>query len=186
SDVGTTVLATLGLTGGLGKGQDLLAPTPPPADRPIYSETWFPREQYGWSELRSVVSGDGHYIDAPRPELYDWARDAREKENLLPRVALPALFTRAIADVGGGQATTRTVTREDEERLAALGYVGGPALPPVAGAERGPDPKDHVAQVAELWAEMEKVGRGDSVEPELRVKQLLDELGLRREYLSRT
>src|SRR5262249_18286791 len=157
------------------------------ADRAIYGETWFTREQYGWSELRSVISGDGHYIDAPHPELYDWARDPAERENLAPRIAVPARFADALAAVGQGTATTKAVSRDEEERLAALGYVGGPAAsaaPP--SKDRGPDPKDRVGQVVELWAAMEKIGKTDSLEPENEVKRLLGELGLRHEYLSRT
>ena len=186
SDLGTTVLGLLGIPGALGHGLDLFALKPPPADRPIYSETWFGREQYGWSELRSVIRGDGHFVDAPRPELYDWGRDPGEKQNLVPRVAVPPLFTQALAEVGSGRAATKTVTREEDERLAALGYVGGPTSVSAAPSERGPDPKDHIGQVAELWAQMEKVGETDSLEPETRVKQLLKELGIQREYLSRT
>jgi choline-sulfatase len=187
SDVGTTVLTLLGSPAPLGRGQDLLGAKPPASDRTIYSETWFTREQYGWSELRSAISGDGHYIEAPRPELYDWTRDPGEKQNLAPRVSPPPIFLRAIEEVGPGQATTKAVTREEEERLAALGYVGGPSGPgPGDLSARGPDPKDHIAQVVELWEQMDKVGKTESVEPETRVKQLLVELGIRREYLSRT
>ena len=75
--------------------------------------------------------------------------------------------------------------REDQERLAALGYVGGPE----GGLERRfdlPDPKDHIAQVAELWSLIDKLGKTTSLEPELRVKQLLKELKIEREFLSRT
>jgi choline-sulfatase len=187
SDIGATALGELGLPSGLGDGKDLLAETPPATDRPIYGETWFPREQYGWSELRSVIRGDGHYVDAPRPELYDWARDPGERENLAPRLAVPASFTDVLAEVGHGAATTKAVTREEEERLAALGYVGGPSAEDTGPAsERGPDPKDHVAQAVELWDAMQKIGKSDSLEPENRVKRLLGELGLRREYVSRT
>jgi arylsulfatase A-like enzyme/tetratricopeptide (TPR) repeat protein len=187
SDVGATALAELGLPSALGDGKDLLGERPPAADRAIYGETWFTREQYGWSELRSVIRGDAHYIDAPRPELYDWARDPGEREDLAPRVAVPASFTAVLAAVGHGAATTKAVTREEEERLAALGYVGGPATAdPAAPSGRGPDPKDHVAQAVELWDAMQKIGKSDSLEPENRVKRLLGELGLRREYVSRT
>jgi arylsulfatase A-like enzyme/Flp pilus assembly protein TadD len=187
SDVAATALGQLALTPTLGAGQDLLGPRPPAADRAIYGETWFTREQYGWSELRSVISGDGHYVDAPRPELYDWARDPAERENLAPRIAVPARFTDAVAALGRGTATTKAVSRDEEERLAALGYVGGPsasAAPPSPG--RGPDPKDHISQVVELWGAMEKIGKTDSLAPENEVKRLLGELGLRHEYLSRT
>jgi arylsulfatase A-like enzyme/Flp pilus assembly protein TadD len=184
-DVVPTVLTLLGLDAAGLPGRALLAGGAPAAGRPLYAETWFPREQYGWSELRSVILDDGHFVQAPKPELYDLRRDPAEKTNLLPGRSVPPAAQAAIAAAGVGKAATRAVSREEEERLAALGYLGGPG-----GADEGltgalPDAKDHVADAVALWAAMEKVGKTDSLEPELRVKELLASLGLRREYLAR-
>lgn len=185
-DVVPTVLALLGLDHRDLPGAALLDAKAPAVDRPIYSETWFGREQYGWSELRSVIAGDAHYVQAPRPELFDLARDAAERRNLLPEKKVPAAVTAALASIGRGTASTRPVSREDEERLAALGYVGGPGGDEATPASDLPDPKDHIAQAMELWATMKRVGKDPSLAPELRVEELLGTLGLRREYVRRT
>jgi arylsulfatase A-like enzyme len=155
------------------------------AERVLYAESFFGREQYGFSELRSGIRGSAHFIEAPKAELYDLAADPQERRNLLPEKAVPPGLQQALAAVGTGIASTRQVKREDQERLAALGYVGGPE----GSLERRfdlPDPKDHIARVAELWSLIEKLGKTTSLEPELRVRQLLKELKIEREFLSRT
>src|SRR5262249_21759532 len=42
-----------------------------------FAESLTPRIHYGWSELQAIVDGRWKYILAPRPELYDLARDPR-------------------------------------------------------------------------------------------------------------
>ncbi len=63
-------------------GRDLLAPAPP-TSKPVYSETWSTYIHFGWSELLSAVDGRFHYIDSPKPELYDLDRDPGETRNLV-------------------------------------------------------------------------------------------------------
>src|SRR4030095_8258542 len=87
TDLAPTLLELLGIdptaSRGLGKGggRSLLAmlagQTPGPA-REGYSETFFPRLHFGWSELRAVRTDRMHFIEAPRPELYDLASDPQE------------------------------------------------------------------------------------------------------------
>jgi arylsulfatase A-like enzyme len=112
-----------------------------------YSETMFPRDRFGWSELRAIRSGRFKAIAAPRPELYDLARDPSETENIIdahPAVVDPllaklrALTADARADAGPGLSD-----RDAVERLSALGYVGaGRAAAPTAELA---DPKDKLA-----------------------------------------
>src|SRR5262249_35834350 len=45
-------------------------------EAPAFAESLTPRIHYGWSDLRSVRDGRWKFILAPRPELYDLARDA--------------------------------------------------------------------------------------------------------------
>jgi len=52
-------------------------------ERPVYSETFYPRLHFGWSELFSVVDGRHHFIDAPEPELYDLVDDPDEMNNIV-------------------------------------------------------------------------------------------------------
>jgi arylsulfatase A-like enzyme/Tfp pilus assembly protein PilF len=182
-DVAPTLLALLGLDRSGLPGAALFEAGGRSAGRPIYAETFFGLSQYGWSELRSVVTGDLHFIQAPRPELYDLAADPGETRNLLPARPVPEAMTRALAAVGKGRESTRAVSAAEAEQLAALGYLGGAE----AHEERSdrPDPKDHVREVSELWSLMDKVGATDSLTPELRILQILSRLAVKREYLSR-
>ena len=49
---------------------------------PAYSETFYPRYHYGWSELQALRREGIKFIAAPRPELYDLVHDPRESHNL--------------------------------------------------------------------------------------------------------
>src|SRR5207248_10218285 len=52
------------------------------SDTPAYSETFYPFSSFGWSPLRSLATSKYHYIDAPKPELYDLQNDPGEQHNL--------------------------------------------------------------------------------------------------------
>jgi arylsulfatase A-like enzyme/tetratricopeptide (TPR) repeat protein len=114
-----------------------------------FAESLVPLLHFGWSDLRVVREGRWKYIQAPRPELYDLARDPGERENLVakegPRAeAMRAALGRALDE------ERRTATAEGAssvppellEKLGALGYVGGAA--PAETATPGADPKDKV------------------------------------------
>jgi hypothetical protein len=50
--------------------------------RSVYSESYYPRLQYGWSELVSMVGPELHYIHAPKVELYRYRADPAEATNV--------------------------------------------------------------------------------------------------------
>ena len=109
--------------------------------RRIYSETYYPRLRYGWSELTSLVDGRYHYIEAPRPELYDLATDPGEKKDLAGQ--LPPAFRSMRLELGRRRGTFEQPVDGDPERarkLASLGYIT--ARSPEASEARLPDPKD--------------------------------------------
>lgn len=107
--------------------------------RNIYSETYFPRFHYGWSDMHSLIAGDHHYIQAPKPELYDLARDPGEKRNLAGEDRRRVFAMRAsIAPLIQEASTPAAVSPEEARKLAALGYLGSAA--PAEGSL--PDPKD--------------------------------------------
>jgi len=116
-----------------------------------HSESWYPRYHYGWSELRAVQDGRFKYVRAPRPELYDLERDASERHNhagddparleTLAR-ALDDLEARTKSDAA--VAGPRPVDPETEERLAALGYVGGSVSRRSLEERPRGDPKDKI------------------------------------------
>jgi arylsulfatase A-like enzyme/predicted negative regulator of RcsB-dependent stress response len=118
-------------------------------DRIIYSETFYPRFHFGWSEVRSAISGDHHYIQAPKPELYNVVADPAEKQNRMSeeRRAYNALRQR-IAPYVKDASAPQAVDSEHAQQLAALGYIGSSAS--TAPGEVLPDAKDHIGQIDEM------------------------------------
>jgi tetratricopeptide (TPR) repeat protein len=96
------------------------------------SETFYPRYHYGWSDLQAVSDGRYKFIAAPERELYDLQTDPGETHNLAassPRradaleQALRDLQTRSTGS--SAAVAPRAMDPDAEERLRALGYVGG-------------------------------------------------------------
>jgi arylsulfatase A-like enzyme/tetratricopeptide (TPR) repeat protein len=154
ADVAPTILETLGLAGEAAamEGQSLVPWVKDPA-RPGLTclvETFYPRENFGWSELVGLITGPWKYIQAPRPELYDLARDPNEKTDLAGsspaqavelRQALERELLGLSAKAGPGAGST-AVGSGDRERLRSLGYVN--FAPAAAAAGAAPDPKDKI------------------------------------------
>ena len=118
-------------------------------DLPVYLETFYPRENFGWSELIGLIDGPWKFIQAPRPELYDLRNDPYEENNLFQKA--PSVSRRMIKklqeiierNARPAPASTRRPTSQDEEKLRSLGYLGagGPA---VQSGQPLPDPKDKI------------------------------------------
>ncbi len=118
--------------------------------RQIYSETYYPRFHFGWSDLHSIVDGDDQFIDAPRDELYDLVSDPREQKNLIETNRRRyAALREAIAAFEREPAAPSPVSAEEAEKLAALGYIGSAST-----RSNGPlaDPKDKIGTFRELQA----------------------------------
>src|SRR5205823_3150309 len=81
-DVFPTVAALTGVTPPKLRGMSLLD-VGAHAPRAQYAETLYPRIHLGWSDLRSLINDRDHFIKAPRPELYDVARDPNERTNII-------------------------------------------------------------------------------------------------------
>jgi arylsulfatase A-like enzyme/Flp pilus assembly protein TadD len=119
-------------------------------DLSTYIETYFPRENYGWSELVGLLDGDWKYIRAPKPELYNLKTDPEETVNAYDREGqraqeMESRLEKTIADSSSGLSSSkRELTSEDREKLRSLGYVER-----TAGASSGPlpDPKDMVEEL---------------------------------------
>jgi arylsulfatase A-like enzyme/Tfp pilus assembly protein PilF len=122
-----------------------------PPDRRIYSETFYPRLHFGWSELTALFDDRHQYIHGPDPELYDLLDDPAETDNLARRRARLAAALRD--EIEGFDRSLEGPAAADEETrqaLAALGYIGSVG----AVDEAGPlaDPKSRLDTLADLKA----------------------------------
>lgn len=125
-------------------------------DLPCYLESYYPLETYGWSELVGLIDGGWKFIRAPRPELYDLKTDPGETKDLVQKQAGKASammkkLTEVIAVNSSSLALSRRkLSREEEERLRSLGYVGSDASVRV-GKGPLPDPKDMMREFNILY-----------------------------------
>jgi arylsulfatase A-like enzyme/Tfp pilus assembly protein PilF len=109
--------------------------------RDVYSETFYPRFHFGWSDLHSLTDGTKHYIEAPRPELYDLHADPGETVDLTGSDRRTAFaMKQAITPMIKQAAAAAPVPPEEAAKLAALGYIGNAGVAPPG--EVLPDPKD--------------------------------------------
>lgn len=118
----------------------------------IYSESLSPRYHFGWSELYALSDDRYRLIRAPRDELYDLSADPGEKTSIAAdrpqvRTAMRAALDPLIANAA--PSAPSSVTDDDRQKLAALGYVGTQSRASLElPGDRLPDPKDkiHVLQ----------------------------------------
>jgi arylsulfatase A-like enzyme/tetratricopeptide (TPR) repeat protein len=130
-------------------GQSLLAFLDGGPSRPIYSETYYPRFHFGWSDMESLIEGNDHFIRAPLPELFDLAADPGEKKNLVQEnrrahVRLQSAIEPFIKDA----AAPSGFDPEDAAKLAALGYVGSTVA--TQNGKALPDPKTTLGAFNEI------------------------------------
>jgi arylsulfatase A-like enzyme/Flp pilus assembly protein TadD len=120
--------------------------------RSLYAETYLPRLHFNWSELRAVETDKYHFIDAPKPELYDLSKDPGETQNLYAQKAavsdeLRARLTALVSQFTAGPELAQKTGLDPAlmERLKSLGYAGfsGGGDPTITDRSL-PDPKDRI------------------------------------------
>jgi arylsulfatase A-like enzyme/Tfp pilus assembly protein PilF len=112
-------------------GQSLINTSAKNSEKFVYSETFYPRFHFGWSELQSIQDGSFKFIMSSDPELFDLQKDPDEMKNLSAAErhkssAYQSKSKELIARWSRG-AKMQDYTQLDEEtqeKLAALGYVG--------------------------------------------------------------
>ncbi len=140
--------------------------------RSVYSESYYPRLQYGWSELVSAIGPDLHYIHAPHSELYRYRVDAAERDNIAAEHRRElASFRREIQDLATKYpfAQPRIADPEDVKKLAALGYVGST----VSASGALPDPKDKLDVLHAFGAASDHIRLGRLAEAEAELETLM-------------
>jgi tetratricopeptide (TPR) repeat protein len=121
-------------------------------ERAVYGETFLPRIHFNWSELRGSENAKYHFIDAPKPELYDVAKDPGETHNLLGEKKavgeeMRAKLVAMIREYSAGKELAEKTGLDPAlmERLKSLGYTAfsGGTDPTISSREL-PDPKDRI------------------------------------------
>jgi len=119
-------------------------------DLATYMESFFPRENYGWSELVGLIDGPWKYIKAPREELYNIDQDPLEETNLIQqerkvvqekKEQLAEFIKNSTAPL---VTEKRAMSDEEIQRLRSLGYISF-----AGGTPKGelPDPKDRIEEL---------------------------------------
>ena len=116
-----------------------------------YTETWYAKLHFAWSELQSLRVGEWKYIAAPKPELYDLRVDAGELKNAVAQKAalggrlaeeMSALAARVQPASGQAARPAAQPDAETVRRLQALGYIG--TFAPATSTSSAVDPKDRI------------------------------------------
>ena len=102
-------------------------------ERSLYIESYHGYFGYGWAPLRGIMDGKYKFIQAPKPELYEW--HVSEKNNLIQglpseRMRLSELLARyPEADKGEKDQMERLLSdpsnQETLKQLLSLGYLSG-------------------------------------------------------------
>ena len=125
------------------KGVSLLDRDRRGGTRRIYGETYYPRIHLGWSQLRSLVDARHHYIDGPKPELYDVVRDPRESaDTFVADAAVARSMQKELEGYAPGFTDPSRVDPDLAGKLKALGYLS--QTTPTRDGDVLPNPKDRV------------------------------------------
>lgn len=160
-----------------------------------YAETYFPRLNLGWSELRSLREGKWKLIEAPELELYDLDEDPGETRNVASTHSgevhrLSSELSQLEASTSGPEASGSSAEVLDPRTLSmlrSLGYLSSarpPAAPPGTSL---PDPKKQLPVWEAVRKGMELVAQGDMAEAIGELESLLQkepELVMARSYLA--
>jgi len=146
-----------------------------------YSETYWPRYHYGWSELKSLRKGQYKFIDAPQPELYDIYEDPGEVNNLVNKKAslghemksellglIEEYAIEGIEDVG-----PRKIDNDSLVKLQALGYIGSFHSKAKEKGGKLADPKDKIELYNEIKLSQFLVTEERMDEAEKKIKDVL-------------
>ncbi|MCX7974475.1 MAG: sulfatase-like hydrolase/transferase [Candidatus Aminicenantes bacterium] len=147
----------------------------------VYSETFYPRLHFGWSELRSLQDGHWKLILAPEPELYDLRSDPKEKNNLAyqEKKKLAQLQKEAEQYIrrysqNAFELKLSQIDEETRERLAALGYISSFIDLKATAGKKLANPKDKIDVFNDLSRAREIGMEGDAEEAIRIIKTIID------------
>jgi tetratricopeptide (TPR) repeat protein len=163
-------------------GPLLQGETGSPAVAPAYLESLYPRESYGWSDLRGLRDGEWKLIVGTSAELYDLRADPDERNDLATieparvQVMLDQMRPLHQADDEPRTSHRLELDTENRKRLAALGYVWNDPNEQPDNSSEVADPR---TKLAELDATLARAGTwlaaGKALEAEGELRRLLRE-----------
>jgi choline-sulfatase len=116
-----------------------------------YLESFYPKLNLGWAELRGIRTNKWKYVRAPKPELYDLTQDPTETTNVIEshpkQVQQLEARLKSVAGIDGQSGEKVETTMLDQrtlQQLKSLGYLGGSSAREYALTGQGIDPKDGV------------------------------------------
>lgn len=157
-------------------------PRPAASSAQLYSESFLPLLHFDWSDLRGIQAGKYHFIDVPKPELYDIADDPGELHNIYAQKPAIAQELKAQLEsmerkytAGAQQAQSLPLDPVLMERLKSLGYAGfSGGHPAKSGDNRQlPDPKDRIAMFELVSQAVEESQHGDYADSTAHLTQAL-------------
>ena len=110
-----------------------------------YEETLYPKINMGWAELRGIRTNHWKYIRAPKPELYDLAKDPAETANVIASHPVEVQQLQAnLKSITSGTEKVETKLADPRTlaQLKSLGYLGGSSGREHSLTGKGIDPKD--------------------------------------------
>jgi len=174
-DVAPTLLHLAGLDDPLPADGVSLLPPGSRAPTPMYAETVYGMEAFGWSPMFARREGARKVIRSRTSRAFDLAEDPREQTDLAADrdwvepmlIALDAEIARLSAQ--RPDRATRQPSPEEAEALAALGYVGGaPQTSPIRdddaflrATRENPDPVDGMEDYRRAQRAQEMIRAGD-------------------------
>ncbi|MGA2510847.1 MAG: tetratricopeptide repeat protein, partial [Candidatus Acidiferrales bacterium] len=140
---------------------------------PVYSETDYPRQGFGWSAISSLRQGNYLYVQAPRPELYDIHADPSANHNIADKnvavanalsARLAGIQTQYSSSTNANSASNMTASQKAAvAALSSLGYVAH-GRENQGSSTTLADPKDKIAVANELQDATLMVDSGRSKE----------------------
>lgn len=127
--------------------------------RTAYSESVYAELHYGWSPLESITTHQYKYIQAPDSELYDRLSDPGETKNLIKeKASIAKVLKDQLQDILTSNSRKNLsgpvkMDPDTEEKLRALGYIGGTAVATSESRKIDPKSKIHLARaISESFA----------------------------------
>lgn len=174
-DVAPTLLRLAGIDTALPTDGASLLPPGSRAPTPLYAETVYGMEAFGWSPMFARREGAKKVVRSRRSRAFDLAADPTEQDDVIgERDWTGPMLTALDAEVARLSAqrpdrATRQPSPEEAEALAALGYVGGaPQTSPIRdddaflrATRENPDPTDGIVDFNEAQRAQDLIRAGD-------------------------